>query len=317
MILVFLMETSSFFNIFNFNASRCSHLTKIRQFYDFFEPYDPLFVCIQEINVHSALKVFSEKFQVFINIEQGSQDGIGIVTLVKRGFHISDLIIGQNGRIIGFKILNLQIWNIYPKSGSAFKKDREIFFRETLCSLYMNWKDSTEFIIQVGDHNCIHRNLDSLNNAPQHLQPGLVKHMQINSLTDDFLNVHGNDAIMYSRITQIYKTRIDYLLSNTSKCSYFQFIDMGLSLDHCAIFARYDIGLSFKKEYIPKDRFFSGWVISKQLEFDDIFLENCKVIFEKMRNEFDNGENLSKDPSFIWLKMKTAIIGVARERENN
>ena len=34
-----------------------------------------------------------------------------------------------------------------------------------------------------------------------------------------------------------------------------------------------------------------------------------------MRNEFDYGENLSKDPSFIWLKMKTAIIGVARERE--
>ena len=265
--------------------------------------------------MHSALKVFSEKFQVFINIEQGSQDGIGIVTLVKRGFHISDLIIGQNGRIIGLKILNLQIWNIYPKSGSAFKKDREIFFRESLCSLFMNWKDSTEFIIQVGDHNCIHRNLDSLNNAPQHLQPGLIKHMQINSLTDDFLNVHGNDAIMYSRITQIYKTRIDYLLSNTSKCSYFQYIDMGLSLDHCAIFARYDIGLNFKKEYIPKDRFFSGWVISKQLEFDDIFLENCKVIFEKMRNEFDYGENLSKDPSFIWLKMKTAIIGVARERE--
>ena len=309
------MDNSTFFNIFNFNASRCCHLNRIRQFYDFFESYDPLFVCIQEINVYSALKVFSDKYQVFINIEEGSQDGIGIVTLVKKQFQISDLIIGKNGRIIGLKIFNLQIWNVYPKSGSAFKKDRELFFREILCNYFMNWKDSTEYIIQVGDHNCIHRNLDSLNNATQHLQPGLVKHMQINSLSDDFLNVHGDDAVMYSRITQISKTRIDYLLSNTSKCTYFQYIDMGLGLDHCAILARYDIGLSFKREFIPRDRYFSGWVISKELENDDIFMENCKVIFKEMRNEFEKGVHLSKDPSFIWIKMKTAIIGAAKERE--
>ena len=156
---------------------------RIRQFYEFFDPYDPIFVCIQEIKVSSAIKVFSDKYQVFINLEQGSQDWIGIVSLVKKGINVSDIIIGQNGRIIGLKILNLQIWNVYPKSGSAFKKDREIFFRETLCNLYMNWKDSTQYILQAGDHNCIHRALDSLNNSMQHLQPGLVKHLQIQGLS--------------------------------------------------------------------------------------------------------------------------------------
>ena len=43
---------------------------------------------------------------------------------------IEDLILGSSGRILGVKLENIQIWNVYPKSGSAFKRDREIFFRE-------------------------------------------------------------------------------------------------------------------------------------------------------------------------------------------
>ena len=95
---------------------------------NFFQNYDPLFICIQEINVFSALKVFSGKFQVFINFEADSRDGIGIVTLVKKGITVSDNIIAKNGRIIVLKIYNMQLWNLYPPSGSQFKKDREIFF---------------------------------------------------------------------------------------------------------------------------------------------------------------------------------------------
>ena len=111
-------------NIFNFNASRCSSIVKTRKFHDFFEPYDPSFVSIQEINIASALKVFSDKYQVLVNMEQKSMDGIGIATLVKKDIKISDVIIGNNGRIIGIKLNNIQFWNIYPKSGSANKKER-------------------------------------------------------------------------------------------------------------------------------------------------------------------------------------------------
>ena len=53
------------------------------------------------------------------------------------------------------------------------------------------------------DHTSIHRALNSLNNSVQHLQPGLVKHLQIRGLSDDFLNVHANNVVMYSRITPI------------------------------------------------------------------------------------------------------------------
>ena len=306
------MEQVININIFNFNASRCSSIVKIRKFYDFIEPYNPSLVSIQEINIASALKVFSDKYKVIVNMEQEAKDGIGIATLVKSDIKISDVIIGKNGRIIGVKLNNIQFWNVYPKSGTAYKKERELFFREILCNLFMNWKDSSEFIFQSGDHNCTHREEDSLNNGQQHIQPGLIKHMQIHGLSDDFIRVHGKDQLMYSRITQQSSTRIDYVLSNTNKCIYFQYLDMGLGLDHKAMFAKYDVDLVVKKEFIPRDRFYSGWVISKQLENDEVFLESCKFVFEEMKEE---DENKKRDPSFNWLKTKTAIISIAKERE--
>ena len=91
------MEVSSF-NIFNFNAYRSKSLDKLEKFLIFLESYDPIFIFIQEIHVFSALKVFSRKYQVFINLESESKDGIGIVTLVKKGIFISDAIIAKNGR---------------------------------------------------------------------------------------------------------------------------------------------------------------------------------------------------------------------------
>ena len=107
----------SFINLFNFNAYRCSSLRKIEQFKTFLDDYNPSFVCIQEINVASALKIFSNRYQVFINLEPGSNDGIGIVSLVLKCIKVSDVIISPNGRIIGLKVSNVQLWNVYLALG--------------------------------------------------------------------------------------------------------------------------------------------------------------------------------------------------------
>ena len=123
--------------IMNFNASRTSSLIKIRNFLNFINQYDPIFVAIQEINITSAIKIFSEKFQVLVNIEEGSKDGIGIVSLIKKDIHIVDTIVGANGRIIGIKIKDAQYWNIYPQSGTNLKNRREVFFREELTGYMM------------------------------------------------------------------------------------------------------------------------------------------------------------------------------------
>ena len=85
----------------------------------------PSIVCFQEINVISALEVFSNNFHVIVNLDLNVKDNIGIVTLLAKEFKILDTIIGLNGRILGVKIEDIQIWNVYPQSGTENKNNRE------------------------------------------------------------------------------------------------------------------------------------------------------------------------------------------------
>ena len=143
---------------------------------------------------------------------------------------------------------------------------------------FNGWKDHTKYLFELGGHNCTHRAIESV----QTLQPGLIKHLNINGLSDDFVKIHG-DLVMYSRITNISKTQIDYIFSNSNLCSYFQYIDMLEGLDHKVVIARYDIPMVVLKETIPKDRFFAGWVISRQLECDESFLKQVKLYLKKFQ----------------------------------
>ena len=180
-----------------------------------------------------------------------------------------------------------------------------------MTELFIQWKDCTKYIFQLGDHNCTHRLEDSLYNSSQHLQKGLVSHLQVHGLSDDFLKVHGDDVIMYSRRTEISQTRIDYIFSNTSACNYFQYLPV-VGLDHSAALARYEINFEISKEKIPSDRFFQGWVISRCLENDDDFLEQAEFIIKCVFEESRSGD---KDPSFYWIKVKSSLISLAKCRE--
>ena len=116
------------FRILNFNAYRVTDKKKIFKIFKWMDFYNPSVVTIQEIHVKNALMIFGEKFQVVINIESTSLDGIGICVLVKRNLRIHDQILGINGRIIGISLGNLNIFNLYPKSSSQNKKVRDKFY---------------------------------------------------------------------------------------------------------------------------------------------------------------------------------------------
>ena len=105
--------------------------------------------------VYKKLMFFQQKkylVNIFrlINLDTTAKSNIGIVTLIRNEVKIIDSIIGKKGRILGLKINEVQIWNIYPISGTGHKKDRDIFFKETLCNYMMNWKDHTKYIVLLG-----------------------------------------------------------------------------------------------------------------------------------------------------------------------
>ena len=116
---------------------------------------------------------------------------------------------------------------------------------------------------------------------------------------------------MYSRKTDTSSTRIDYVFSNTKACVYFQYLTVE-GLDHAVVIARYDIPHEVKKENIPHCRYFDGWVINKNLETDEVFLEQAKFIINSVYRDSKKGD---RDPSFHWLKVKTSLIELAKTRE--
>ena len=162
----------------NFNAYRCVDIQKMRCFLDTIKSFNASVVTIQEIHVGNALKVFQQDFRVIANLEQHSKDLIGICTLVKKDLKVRDVILGENGRIIGILLDSLKVFNVYLKSGTQNRSLREKFFRQDLPHIMKFWDNDQMDLIISGDYNCIHRKQDSLNNPDAHFQPGLLKFMQ-------------------------------------------------------------------------------------------------------------------------------------------
>ena len=168
------------------NAHRIGRREKILELYEAIKSLEPNVIFIQEIVINMAIKIFSPNFQVFVNLETPTNDGVGIVTLIDQKMKVIDHKIGDEGRTIGVKTREIQFWNVYPKSGTNNKNWREKYFREELSNHMIVWKDQTRYIIQGGDHNCTIRECDSENNPMQHYQKALVNHFKVHDMKDEY-----------------------------------------------------------------------------------------------------------------------------------
>ena len=110
--------------VLNINASRICSENRIITLFNYIQVFKPGIVCIQEIDVRIASKVFKSEFQVLCNYDQNEIGYVGMVTLIRKEMDILENIYGINGRIIGAKLKGVQIWNVYPRSGSYFKSQR-------------------------------------------------------------------------------------------------------------------------------------------------------------------------------------------------
>ena len=297
--------------LLNFNAYRSTTLQRFRIINDMINNYDPFIVTIQEIHIGMAIKFFSGKFQIIVNLESNAKDQIGICMLISKDIIIKDKIVGENGRIIGVNLGNLQVWNIYGKSGTQHKITRDQLFKEDLPTLMELWMDICKEILVVGDFNCTNRKCDSLNNPETHFQKALIDFMKGYRLSDDFVYFSGGGKD-FSRITKRSSTRIDFSLSNfSSECKRYNYINFP-TLDHKIIYAEYSIDFSFKQEKIPRKRICKNWVINKKLENDDIFNGIVNKVFEQVQLELDQDLDSKFKPTFVWFKLKQIIVKVAK-----
>ena len=307
---LFLMDQKV--NFLNFNAYRSVEIKRLTQFLEIIKSFKSSIITIQEIHVGNALKVFQHDYRVIVNVEQNSRDLIGICTLIKKDLQVKDILLGGNGRIIGVLFNSVKVFNLYPKSGTQNRNLREVFFRQELPHLLKFWDNFKVDSIFCGDFNCIYRKQDSVNNPDAHFQPGLVKFMKSYDLSDDFISVHGEVTDVYSRVTSRSKTRIDLILSNTNRCLSCEYVSFPF-LDHKMIRSEYAIPLSSKVNSVPKERYLNGWVIGRELEHDDLFVDVMYEVLEQIDYEM----GLSPDvfsPSFVWFKFKETLTSWAKRR---
>ena len=295
--------------LFNFNAYRATSVDRLFELRNVFEKFDPDIISIQEIHIRNSLICFSDQYHVIVNIDKFSKDGIGIITLVKKKVILKDVVISDNGRIIGILAGDIQHWNVYPKSGTNNKNLRENFFNVDLTNLMTLWKLRTKFTLVSGDFNSIHRMVDSRNNSQVHIQPALCQFIKNFSLDDDFVRLNPNKNV-FSRETNKSATRIDFILSNAKNLCQQVFYHQIQTLDHKAVIGYYNINFKFDRVKIPSERYHDKFVFPRFLEDDSVFLEKTKSIIDKiysLRDKF-------KDPSFIWKLLKEQVIAWAKAR---
>ena len=182
----------------------------------------------------------------------------------------------------------------------------------------VSWKDHTMMISQAGDHNCTIREQDSENNKKQHLQPGLIEHLKVFGMKDEYVNLRGNESpTNFSRIAYRSKTRIDIIASNSTKCNSFQYKELGEGFDHKMSVAEYDIEINFEREHVPKNKRYHNWVILKELCEDYEFNEKMDELCNDMEEEITYLEDASVEINYTkyWKILKQKITNVAKQRE--
>ena len=83
--------------------------------------------------------------------------------------------------------------------------------------------------------------------------------------------------------------------------------------------AKYTIEVDIQKQRIPRELFHRNWIISKELEYDQMYIEKVKVMCDMAREEIEEDEVLDEDLdiSLYWKILKEEIIKTAKRREND
>lgn len=114
------------------------------------------FIAINDLDIVFLQEVCFQNFTfikshlVFVNVGFNNR---GTAILLRRGIPFSDLLMSECGRITSIIINQINYINIYAKSGSQFKRERNIFFLDEI-SVHLN-KDSASSNVICGDFNCI------------------------------------------------------------------------------------------------------------------------------------------------------------------
>jgi exonuclease III len=140
------MLTTSKIATININSIVCDAKKSLLKDFIGLNDLDVIFlqeVCFQNFN-------FIKSHMVFVN---NGPNNRGTAILLRRSMPFSSLLMSECGRITSIVINQINYVNIYAKSGSQYKRERDAFFLDEI-SIHLNKNDVNSHVI-CGDFNCI------------------------------------------------------------------------------------------------------------------------------------------------------------------
>ena len=154
---------------------------------DFLQFHSPDIVALQEVNIGTAeLEIFVTRvgYRAFANVDLTEANSRGTAFLWKSDLDVHELTIVQENRLMYLKVGNTSFVNVYAPSGRAKRRERQVFFGETLERLVRSFEHSLPVI--MGDFNCVLSNIDAANNPEQKKCPALHQLIRLYVYTDVF-----------------------------------------------------------------------------------------------------------------------------------
>jgi Endonuclease/Exonuclease/phosphatase family len=140
------MLTTSKIATININSIVCDAKKSLLR--DFVALNDLDVVFLQEVCFQNF--TFLKSHMAFVN---NGPNNRGTAILLRRSMTFSDILMSECGRIISILINGTNFVNVYAKSGSQYKRERDAFFLDEI-SIHLN-KNGINSQVICGDFNCI------------------------------------------------------------------------------------------------------------------------------------------------------------------
>lgn len=150
-------------NVATINLNAINSPVKKSLLRDFIWNHDLDIIFVQELAFENF--AFISSHTAIVNISE-ERKGTGV--LLRNNLNYSDVVLNINGRITSLTVDSINYINIYAHSGSAFKKERDILFRDDILVHLAHGREN----VIVGDFNCV-LNGDDMSGSVKNFCSGL------------------------------------------------------------------------------------------------------------------------------------------------
>ena len=236
---------------------------------------------IQECNLETEEleMLVGAEYRAVTNVKVGERNSRGTAFIWRRFLGVVDVQVVEEERLMCLVVGELVVINLYAASGRQGRRERQVFFGETVERLVRNYSRNLPVIL--GDFNCILENKDAANNPQQKKCESLRQLINLYKYVDIYREVYPNN-IVYTFIRNNSASRLDRIYvpgEIVSNCRVVELIPAPFS-DHSGMTLVLNVG-GVRTVRDGERRRKSYWKLNNKILESEDFLPNFKDVYQR------------------------------------